>query len=727
MSSERDFQNVQNPELELSLDTYDIAGNVFRAYRNVTGELVFVVDETITDVKPNVTLIMNAVDNRKWDDVLANDYGVDLETIRPRRDNKYQKLDIEYDGLGVYDALINAYVAGGDVSVALGGLTRFRDMAGRRAATERLAAAEDAAARARETIARTDETIGELGARVKELRTQLAVHRRGVGREPTKKSAARILRTESQIDATNEKLARARKRLTNARRRLLVAEEDAAAARAVLIRDAGPDVGTDVAIMPPNDVVVSTPPPAPAVMPDAPLPAPVFTEYNPEQSEPKAEEMADEEVKPLFDKDPEILDEEIAFKPIDFGSDALIPASDNTPAPAPAPLSFVAPVSDVVDTEIDVRPAPAADAAPVLDTIISVDVPRSAPGIIPEPAAPVLSTDLPSDAMRPAPVVPSFATDAATPAGVAAAPVSSGMRPVSPVTGGGAPVAPAGGDGVRRPNLVYYVMLVVLIALSIFTLWLYQKNVGQNVPDLATTAPAIETVETDVVETPVVDTVSDTVTVPAPVVEPEPVPEPEPEPVVVPEPVPVAEPEPVVVPIAEPEPEPVPVVSPFLTPEPEPVPEPVVNKPAYNVSQNENMFVAAPEYDTETITGADVVTDDVPVVDMAGPTVNTVVPTPVPVVDVAPVIEPVPAPVPTPVPTYNATPSVNIVQPAPAADHMAVTSEVFGTSEQIVETKCSDGRAPDRNGCCAGEIFTDMEDGTFACCSTDGQECFPPM
>lgn len=34
--------------------------------------------------------------------------------------------------------------------------------------------------------------------------------------------------------------------------------------------------------------------------------------------------------------------------------------------------------------------------------------------------------------------------------------------------------------------------------------------------------------------------------------------------------------------------------------------------------------------------------------------------------------------------------------------------------------------AVDENGCCAGEIYTDMGDLGFNCCPADG-DCFPPI
>ena len=40
---------------------------------------------------------------------------------------------------------------------------------------------------------------------------------------------------------------------------------------------------------------------------------------------------------------------------------------------------------------------------------------------------------------------------------------------------------------------------------------------------------------------------------------------------------------------------------------------------------------------------------------------------------------------------------------------------------------CDGGAAPDANGCCPGEIYTDMGEQGFNCCPTGGGDCFPPL
>ncbi len=40
---------------------------------------------------------------------------------------------------------------------------------------------------------------------------------------------------------------------------------------------------------------------------------------------------------------------------------------------------------------------------------------------------------------------------------------------------------------------------------------------------------------------------------------------------------------------------------------------------------------------------------------------------------------------------------------------------------------CEDGSLPDGNGCCTGEIYTDMGEQGFNCCPETGGDCFPPI
>lgn len=664
----------------LSMRVYSIDGNTIRAFFDDKDCLIFVIDDTITPDKPNALLVIRSEDGRKWDDILANDYGVSLEMVRPKKDNKYQKLDIEYVGLDEYEDLIADYDEGFDNTDSLNVLKLFRADASRRAATERLQAAESVAENARETIFRAQSSIAEQQSRIKTLRSKLSQQKKSVGREPTKQSAAKILRTESQIDAMKDKLHRSQRRLDNARRRLVAAEEDAEIARNILARSVGSDNMDNSDSLP----VVAPAHAVAAMHRDTDLPAIVKEtvpatasniEFLTEHLEPKAKEMAEEEVKPLFDKDPEILDEEIAFKPIDFDvkpvaapTDPDSPRVDDYADPAPvAPLSFVPPTSDfspVPEQNEATRPAP------VLDTITAVEMPITPAA--PQVAEPVVSDNSVaspqkeySDVARPAPLSPAAV-------GVAAPVVG---RPVSPMTGTAVSPMGSGTDG-RKPSFLYYILLVALIILSIFTLWLYQKKNGENVPDLAATtvAPKEESAPlSQNGESPFIVAEEKVATTETPEVEPapmapaeqglQPIPESVPEPVA---PI-VDETLPMVPVVVEPEPEPIPEDTPFLSepePEPEPVKPVVVNKPAYNAgSQNENMFVAGEDYDTD------------------------------------------------------------VVGPASAA--MAPEYQEPVSAPQDIT--CDDGTIPSAEGCCGDEEYTAIGGGAYVCCSPASGECYPPL
>ncbi len=47
--------------------------------------------------------------------------------------------------------------------------------------------------------------------------------------------------------------------------------------------------------------------------------------------------------------------------------------------------------------------------------------------------------------------------------------------------------------------------------------------------------------------------------------------------------------------------------------------------------------------------------------------------------------------------------------------------------EEVPVITCEDGNVPDTNGCCTGEIYTDMGEQGFNCCPETGGDCFPPI
>lgn len=56
-----------------------------------------------------------------------------------------------------------------------------------------------------------------------------------------------------------------------------------------------------------------------------------------------------------------------------------------------------------------------------------------------------------------------------------------------------------------------------------------------------------------------------------------------------------------------------------------------------------------------------------------------------------------------------------------------VIKDPFAKESDASDTLTCDGEAPDENGCCAGETYTDMGDAGWNCCPDSGGDCFPPI
>ena len=815
----------------LSFVDYDVAGGLLRAYYDADDKLVFVLDFFESDTKPNVLLVINPIGNRKWDDILMNDYGVDLETIRPKKDNKYQKLDIEYSGLSEYDDLLQAYNSGDALDDALVRLEHFRNVAAVHAAIERRDDAELTVEKARDTIEKTQEKIAGLQEKVKKLRARLSAQRADIGKEPTKQSAAKILRTEAQIDSTTEKINRARKRVDNAQKRLVNAQDEIDAANAILEKLENVSEN-DFSGLPTKPMQTGLVMAAGVNLPEKKIEA---ADIN-QDFEEEAEIMAEDEVKPLFDEDPNVLDEDIAFKPVDFnGAEAI----DNK---VPSVQPDFMPVFDEKDDGLDlgadetqeddfmpvdeektdfeeyspVVTKPEFNVAPVVDAyeqdadekidseLLSGFAPLEIPHVEPEVALEepleeekTVEYTVPQqnpvyEPIMPKPIIAedvqeNYSQDDLTGenselSDVSPAPISSDFRPVSPMkskleTDGVVAAAPVAVDETvtRKPSVIYYAMLVLLIVLSVFTLWLYQKSAGDSTPELGVKTQPVEDVVSDDVQTEktsqdmqVVEMVSvepvgveivDVLAEEKPVVDLQ-----EPEVVfdesVEPEVVPVSEPEPVVL---TPEVEPVVVETSEKPVEVEEIVEDKVEtpflseqevklvqikteeeilreKPVYGVSSADAVFVepvaeivkpaevveaepvsvpvVEPQEESVVEYEEPVVEYNEPVVEYEEPEIQQIVTSEEVVNDYTPDFESQPY-------DYGYDDGVDYDSYEDESPLLQQTASEMIAETEVVET-CDDGNAPDVNGCCGGEESV-LIDGEYMCCVIGGDECFPPL
>jgi hypothetical protein len=431
------------------------------------------------------------------------------------------------------------------------------------------------------------------------------------------------------------------------------------------------------------------------------------------------------------------------------------PVVEHMPAPVvehmPAPVVEQIPVP-VIDDELlpvleedkPIVPVVEQKPAPVLDALTPV-VPQLAQednGF--ELPSERMSADLPVSPVEPAPTLaPVLSSAPAAPMPeISQSPIDGPGRPVSPITGGDvAVVTPA----PRKPNVIYYTLLLVLIALSIFTLWIYQKSTNKNLPELGATVQ-VETTEKSVAKneqasdesSPFIVAETEQPKVEAKKVETEPAPVKVEEPVVVPQPtkVAIAEVEPETVPATpaevvtiasgvdivdvlpspampvveetpvQPEPEVVEAAadedaeeveetSPFLTdevvekPKSKSVAEIIASKPVYNVARDDKAFVADPEFETDAVEEEFVDADE----------------------------------------ELEETVAEDDFADSVAGDaaiEMAVVAEPTGV-EEVEQNLCEDGSVPGEDGCCAGEELVDLGDGELACCVEGTEQCFPPM
>jgi len=544
MIGERENFDSQTQYGSLVMRPYDIEGNEISAFYDSSDKLVFVLDNTISSRKPNVLLVINPDADKKWDEILSGDYGIDLETIRPKQDNKYQKFDIEYSGLGVYDSLIKAYDAGDSLEESLNQLMILRDSAARHSAMTRLNMANEVIAKTNATIVKTKESIVRLQARLKTLRAKLAESKKGIGREPTKQSASKILKLESQIEATNEKLKRANERLKSAQKRLETATVDAELASQLLNQPAG-----EVKQVAKKQVIPTVVPVKQKSVTKKKQAEPEYDEYEEEyqedvdmkndannvvkqeeveeKTEQIEEDYSDEEtekVEPLFDEDPQILNNDIAFKPISFEPPAVpeISKSDNVPVVN----------QDVVVTEEttetstqeekednntdyktnqdqqsvlesmkpipfdeDLKPVPVVDLSEP-EEVVKEEIIEEKPETKTEETdkkEPLELEVVKEDVRQYEPEVVERPTDTEEKNIYDEYPVVPPVAPVAPVI----PQSPLNTSVVddvepKRSKFFYYLLLILLIVLAVFTLWLYQKNVKPSVPVLAASVEKTE-------------------------------------------------------------------------------------------------------------------------------------------------------------------------------------------------------------------------------------------
>jgi hypothetical protein len=288
-----------NDESFSAAEDFTVDGIIFKAFYTPSHKLLFVLDITHDDVLPNTLLVLADRDGRKWDDILENDFHVNPEMVRPRVNKKYQKLDIDYEGIDLYN---NAIISG-----KADDLKKWRLNIALRHKDQRVEAANKDKGLAEITVAEATKTIIELDEFIALQKNKLKAAKKLIGKEPPKDSAAKILRYEARIDKAMAKKSRANLRLRRAEKRIESAAKILNNYQSIVI--------------------------------------------------PREDDMSENDVKPLFTKEPNIIDNENAFKPVSFNENPTVAKVEPRPQPPVRPVvvnEVARPISPVSGNDVKI-------------------------------------------------------------------------------------------------------------------------------------------------------------------------------------------------------------------------------------------------------------------------------------------------------------------------------------------------------------------------------------
>lgn len=388
-----------NPK-DVIYENFDIDGILIRACYDASHRLLFVLDMTQDKILPNTLLVLDNKNNRKWDDVLASDFGVDPEEVRPRDGSRYEKLDINYTALNYY----NDAIATGSADT----LTAIRREIAEQQKEFRGGAAYREIELAQATVLEAKKSLAEIEDFIHLQKGKLKTAKEKVGKEPPKETAAKILRYEARLEKAALKKERAERRLKRAENRIDKAKSLLHNYKSI-------------------------------VLPDDP--------FNGER------EMNN--IQPIINEDPNIMDPTNAFKPVNFGSSpTMAPTFAEAPPPPPMPEP--------------VRPAPQFVQPPVQSFVPEPVIEQAPPPSFAPPQPPQFAPPPPPPVLG-----------------------DQGLPPPPPPPSGMNAAIKNAKNG--RPGGAYYLMLMMLIGLSIYTLYLYKENMNpESMPHIAVTRPGGE-------------------------------------------------------------------------------------------------------------------------------------------------------------------------------------------------------------------------------------------
>ncbi|MDR0449009.1 MAG: hypothetical protein LBG89_00920 [Rickettsiales bacterium] len=427
---------------------FSAGGISFSAWLDTHDHAAFVLDMTRDDILPDAMVVIDqdaSNPDRKWDDILRKDFDTDPEIVRPRQDNKYQKLDILYMGLSVYQAAVDHMMTHGDASgEIIRDIGSFRLNAAAASAAKRIADNRVILKKVSKTMESTKKTAAKIRAEIAQLTERLAAQKTAAGFQPSRAAASKILKTQSMIEALQEKDERNDTRAKRTAKKIAAARREIQEFADRLERLRG--LGAETAPLADADD---------------------YDEYDYDGDESESPAIA-----PLLDDDPNIVDKSKAFQKVDYKEREM--QAEFKPMQWAADVDEVETPTPKTESRIDEVPASGVSSGR-LSATPPASMPSFAPPVssgqpVPEnpmssPASGFAAQPGTSSAYVPRQPMPAARPDAA-PGAQAAAVARSGD------TGGRKPSEPGGG---------YYMLLLVLIVVSIATLYVYQDKLNTRI------------------------------------------------------------------------------------------------------------------------------------------------------------------------------------------------------------------------------------------------------
>ncbi|MBN2676367.1 MAG: hypothetical protein JXR30_03910 [Alphaproteobacteria bacterium] len=184
--------------------------------------LLFVLDRSNDSISPNTRLILSREDDsRSWDDILSQDYKVDLEKIRPKEGHLYQPLDIEYENLFLY----KSFLENSENDLAAKRLKLNREKQALDHTIKRLDEETDTLHKSQQTVMSSRKSVEDYTNRLNRLKQRKKAMEKKKKENPKSISPEKEARLENSLDRNNEAVKSRVKRLHHAEKRVEKAKE----------------------------------------------------------------------------------------------------------------------------------------------------------------------------------------------------------------------------------------------------------------------------------------------------------------------------------------------------------------------------------------------------------------------------------------------------------------------------------------------------------------------